>query len=292
MATKPEGGRFDEDTYKRAYEFVKRGGESKDEPKAPAPKKPAPKAPDRPATRNTPRATDTGDETERLRARAPAPTPAPTKTGRAEIPGDSDERNKAPAAKDSESAGLTNTERVLLTTASALPQIGRGLRALRGAGEASRTMTPAFRALPAPTKALPAPAATKALPAPTKALPAPAAREAASEAPKLLTGPMKALPAPARAAEAAKPAAEAAKAAPKKGPPRMSTRGTKKPSESPAVKQRRMADEARERAYDERRASDMEAGFKRGGAVKGYKAGGSVRGDGICSRGKTKGRFV
>lgn len=276
MATKPEGGRFDEDTYKRAYEFVKRGGESKDESEAPAPKKPAPKAPDRPATRNTPRATDTGDETERLRARAPAPTPAPTKTGRAEIPGDSDERNKAPAAKDSESAGLTNTERVLLTTASALPQLGRGLRALRGAGEASRTMTPAFRALPAPTKALPAPAA----------------KEAASEAPKLLTGPMKALPAPARAAEAAKPAAEAAKAAPKKGPPRMSTRGTKKPSESPAVKQRRMADEARERAYDERRASDMEAGFKRGGAVKGYKAGGSVRGDGICSRGKTKGRFV
>ena len=42
--------------------------------------------------------------------------------------------------------------------------------------------------------------------------------------------------------------------------------------------------------YDNEDTSDMT--YKRGGSVKGYAKGGSVRGDGICQRGKTKGRMV
>lgn len=42
--------------------------------------------------------------------------------------------------------------------------------------------------------------------------------------------------------------------------------------------------------YDNEDTSDMT--YKRGGVTKGYAKGGSVRGDGICQRGKTKGRMV
>ena len=63
---------------------------------------------------------------------------------------------------------------------------------------------------------------------------------------------------------------------------------------------RRSAANAKEAAYDARRSSDMEAGFKKGGAmkyakggnVKRYVEGGSIRGGGIEQRGKTKGRMV
>ena len=49
------------------------------------------------------------------------------------------------------------------------------------------------------------------------------------------------------------------------------------------------------RRRQERRAANymtgLEAGMKKGGVVK-MAAGGKVRGDGVCSKGKTKGRFV
>lgn len=44
--------------------------------------------------------------------------------------------------------------------------------------------------------------------------------------------------------------------------------------------------EEAERRYDDQRASDMDAGFKRGGKVKAYAKGGMI--DGIAQRGKTK----
>lgn len=40
------------------------------------------------------------------------------------------------------------------------------------------------------------------------------------------------------------------------------------------------------------RALGRDDGMKRGGVVKKMAAGGKVRGDGICSKGKTKGRFI
>jgi hypothetical protein len=52
-----------------------------------------------------------------------------------------------------------------------------------------------------------------------------------------------------------------------------------------------------ERKLDEKLASDMEGGFKRGGSVKRYASGGSVssaskRADGIAKKGKTRGKYV
>lgn len=67
-------------------------------------------------------------------------------------------------------------------------------------------------------------------------------------------------------------------------------RAAKKRGESLAQRRIREAREAREARLDEKLASDMEGGFRRGGGVKKYNVGGKI--DGIAKRGKTRGRII
>jgi hypothetical protein len=56
-----------------------------------------------------------------------------------------------------------------------------------------------------------------------------------------------------------------------------------------ALAKERRAVSKRERDLDERLASDMAGGYKRGGAVK---SSASKRADGIAQRGKTRGKYI
>jgi hypothetical protein len=56
---------------------------------------------------------------------------------------------------------------------------------------------------------------------------------------------------------------------------------------------RQQAEEERRRAARSSSGEGMRpAGMKKGGMVKKMASGGKVRGDGACSKGKTKGRYI
>lgn len=130
-SAKPEGGRFDEDTYSRARRFVESGGK-KEETKS-AVKKERKVEVDPPASE----------------------APAKRSTGRAEIPIDPN-GPKAPASTGEDTSGPSNLSRILSAGGAGVGALGTAA-ALRTAGHADRVANRVAKAISsanAPTKSM------------------------------------------------------------------------------------------------------------------------------------------
>lgn len=202
-----------------------------------------------------PKVTDTGDESARMLRRAPAPT-APAAMGRAEIPVDRSVRAPAPEGRIP-----GEIERNISNTAAALTPFGVGaaMRGAKGMGEAASAGWRAGR---------PAAAIAKSTP-----------RVGDEGLEALARSTAEKVPTPRVAIERFTPAQrrEATEA---------SIRGAASRKE---IQAKRAARESK--AGADRAASAKEDIVRRRSGAE-YAKGGSVRGDGICQRGKTKGRFV
>lgn len=151
-SAKPEGGRFDEDTYARARRFMESGGK-KEETKTAVKKArkvevepTAGEAKDKAAQR----AADMADE-----------APAKRSTGRAEIPVDPN-GPKAPASTGANTSGPSNIGRILSAAGAGAGVLGAGAamrtaghadrvsnriaKAIRSAGASGKTMAPTVQA--------------------------------------------------------------------------------------------------------------------------------------------------
>jgi len=131
---KPEGGRFDEDTYARARRFVESGGK-KEETKT-AVKKARKVEVD-----------STTDEAKDKAADVASDAPAKRSTGRAEIPIDPN-GPKAPASTGENTSGPSNLSRILSAGGAGVGALGTAA-ALRTAGHADRVASRVAKAIDA-----------------------------------------------------------------------------------------------------------------------------------------------
>lgn len=247
-------GSFDEDVYKRARAFLERGGEQEQA------------AEEKRTVRSVrPKVTDTGDESARMLRRAPAPT-APAAMGRAEIPGpmgapSPGSRNVGKPSDESEPFLSEEVKRNIKNTAAALTPFGvsAAMRGAKGLGEAASAGWRAGR---------PAAALAKSTP-----------RVGDEGLEALARSTAEKVPTPRVAIERFTPAQ-------RREATESSIRGAANRKE---IQAKRAARESQ--AGADRAASAKEDIVRRRSGAE-YAKGGAVRGDGICQRGKTKGRFV
>jgi hypothetical protein len=275
-SAKPEGGRFDEDTYSRARRFV----ESKKEEAKSTPK-PAAKPASKEET-NSPSKADAFRASERDSKRSEDTDKPAAKhsTGRAEIPIDPN-GPKAPASTGADTSGTSNVGRILSAAGAGAGVLGAGA-AMRTAGHADRVSNRIAKAIRS------AGASGKTM-APTVQ----AAKSAERYSPKQqMEAAESTMRGAVNRAGLQKNRAELGGRFQSKGGP-----GKESKVNTEQIESTMRGAMTREALRRKRAESAPDLDYKKGGAVKKYAAGGSVgsasrRADGVATKGKTKCRIM